>query len=137
MCIRDRSNAATQAASADRVVGIRQSSSIGDPGAALEMQLANTTGFADFSMSFKLQSLDATSARITTWRVDYGFGTSPSSFTTIATSPVSITTGGGTFSNNIVTVDFGTALDNINQNVWIRIVTISATTVSGLSLIHI
>ena len=125
------SNAATQAASTDRVVGIRQSSSLGDPGAALEMQLANTTGFSDFSMSFKLQSLDATSARITTWRVDYGFGASPSSFTTIATSPASITTGGGTFSNNTVTVDFGTALDNINQNVWIRIVTISATTLSG------
>ncbi len=116
--------------SSDRVAAIRQST-VGDPGAALEMQLANTVGFSGFSMSFKLQSLDVTSPRTTNWRVDYGFGASPSAFTLVGTSPVTITTGSSLFTNTTVTVNFGTALDNINQPVWIRIVTVVASTGSG------
>jgi endonuclease I len=125
------SNGAAQAASTDRVIGIRQSGSVADPGAALEIQLANTTGFSAFSLSFKLQSLDITSPRITTWRVDYGIGVSPSSFTAATTSPVTITTGGSTFANTTVTVSFGNSLDDINQNVWIRITSLTAATGSG------
>ncbi len=128
------STSAAQSASTDRVVGMRQSGTAGtggDPGSALEMQLANTTGFTNFSMSFKLQSLDASSPRTTTWRVDYGFGTSPTSFTSVTTSPVTITTGTTTFTNTDVTINFGSALDNINQPVWIRIATLTATTGSG------
>ncbi len=120
------SNTAAQNASTDRVVGIRQSGSVADPGAALEMQLTNTTGFSNFSMSFKLQSLDITSPRVTTWRVDYGVGASPASFTAVTTSPVTITTGGSTFTNTTVTVSFGSALDNIGQDVWIRITSLTA-----------
>ncbi|MBL7744867.1 MAG: endonuclease [Chitinophagaceae bacterium] len=125
------SNGATQAAHTDRSVGIRQSGSVADPGAALEMQLANTTGFGAFTLSFKLQSLDITSPRITTWRVDYGVGTTPSAFTQVATVPVAITTGGSTFTNTTVTVSFGNSLDDISQNVWIRITSLTAATGSG------
>jgi hypothetical protein len=63
--------------------------------------------------------------------VDYGIGQSPSAFSTIATSPVSLTTSVGTFSNTTVTVNFGSALNNITQPVWIRIVTLTSTTGSG------
>lgn len=125
------SSAAAQAASADRVIGLRQSAGFGDIGAAFAMQLANTTGFSNFSLSFNIQSLDIASPRVTTWVVDYGIGTSPSSFTAMATTPATITTGGSTFTNSNVTVSFGSALDNINQPVWIRIVTLTATTGSG------
>ena len=119
------SSSAVQNASTDRVVGIRQSNSTADPGAALEFQLANTTGFSNFNLSFKLQSLDVSSERVTTWLVQYGTGTSPASFTTVATSPATLTTGGFSFSNNTISVNFGAVLDNIGQNVWIRIVALT------------
>ena len=73
--------AAEQNASADRALGIRQTGAFGDPGAAFVLQISNTIALRDFRLSFNLQSLDATSPRTTIWRVDYGFGPSPSSFT--------------------------------------------------------
>jgi hypothetical protein len=118
------STTADQNASTDRALGLRQSGSFGDPGGAFVMQLANTNGFANFTLSFQLQSLDATSPRPTTWQVDYGFGPSPTSFTSLGNVGA---TGGTTFSNNTVNVNFGTALNDINQPVWIRIVALNAT----------
>lgn len=125
------SNTAAQAASTDRVIGLRQSAAFADANAAFAMQLANTTGFTGFTMIFKLQSLDVASPRVTTWLVDYGIGASPSAFTTVSTIPAVITTGGSSFASTNVTVDFGTALNNISQPVWIRIVTLTGTTGSG------
>lgn len=125
------STATDQSNSSDRVVAIRQSGTVGDPGAALEMQLANTIGFTGFSLNFKLQSLDVASPRTTTFRVDYGFGASPSAFTVATTAPVTITTGGSSFTNTTVAVNFGTALDNSSQPVWIRIIAVTASTGSG------
>lgn len=122
---------ATQAGRTDRVLSIRQSGSFGDPGGAFLLQLANTTGKTGFQLSFKLQSLDIASPRTTTWRVDYGFGTTPTTFTAATTSPATLITGGSTFTNTNVTVDFGTALDNQAGDVWIRIVTVSASTGGG------
>lgn len=127
------SNTATQNASTDRVMGIRQSGAFADGGgAAFTMQLANTTGFTTFNLAFKLQSLDINGVRTTTWLVDYGIGASPTTFTPVATIPATLTTGAGTFANTNVTVNFGNALDNIGQPVWIRIVSLSATTGSGV-----
>jgi trimeric autotransporter adhesin len=122
------STATDQSLSTDRALGVRQTGTAGtggDPGAAFVLQLNNTTGLTGFLMSFKLQSLDNTSTRTTTWRVDYGVGAAPTTFTAVgATSP----TGGSTFSNNTLTIDFASALDNISQPVWIRIVTITGST---------
>ncbi len=122
-----------QNASADRALAVRQTISFGDPGAAFVLQLNNTSGLGNFSLSFKLQSLGGTSAagRTATWKIDYGTSASPTSFTTIATAPSSLTTVLSTFASTDVTVNFGTALDNINDFVWIRIVDLSATTGSG------
>jgi trimeric autotransporter adhesin len=126
------SNASTalQSAATDRALGLRQSTGFGDQGAAFVFQVANTTGLSSFTLDFKLQSLDLSITRITTWRVDYGFGSSPSSFST-ATTTGTLTTGNSTFTSNSIHVDFGSALDNQSGIVTIRIVALGATTGSG------
>jgi hypothetical protein len=123
--------ATDQIASTDRSLGLRQTGSFGDPGAAFVLQLANTAGVSGLTATFKIQSLDATSPRTVNWVVDYAIGSTPANFTTINTSPVSITTGNSTFTNNTVTVNFGSALDNISENVWIRIVALLPSTGPG------
>jgi endonuclease/exonuclease/phosphatase family metal-dependent hydrolase/uncharacterized protein YdeI (BOF family) len=119
-----------QAAATDRALGIRQTGSLGDPGAAFVLKLANTTNFSAFSLSFKLQSLDKTSTRAVLWGVDYAIGDT-TNFITATTNPASIPTGNLIFSNQTVTVNFGSALDNKGSNVWIRIRTTAASTGSG------
>ncbi len=130
------SNSTAQNASTDRVLGLRQTGTAGsggDPGAAFVFQLANTTGKNNLQLEFKLQSLDGVSpaGRTTTWRVDYGTGLSPAAFSTVTTNPATPTTAFGTFSTTTVTVNFGSALNNQNQPVWIRIVALTPTTGGG------
>lgn len=129
------SDAAAQDASTNRALGFRQTSTPntgGDPGVAFVLQLANTTGKSNIKLEFLLQSLDVTSTvtRVTTWNVEYGVGDSPSSFTTMTTAPATLTTN-NTFASTPVTVDFGSALNNISGKVWIRIVAKTGTTGSG------
>ncbi len=116
----------------DRAFGLRQTGTTSfpgaDPGAAFVFKLAGTNGGTNFSLSFKLQSLDTTSGKSTNWTVDYGIGSTPTSFTPVTTSPATLTTGNFMFSNTPVTVNFGSALDNKSSNVWIRIVALSAST---------
>lgn len=114
----------------NRALGVRQTSTTGyDPGAAFVFQLNNTTGKNNIALQFQLQSLDNTIGRTTTWVVDYALGDNPTSFTPATTTGTMTTS--GTFTNNTINVNFGGALDNKNQKVWIRIVTLSATTGSG------
>ncbi len=129
------STSANQSASADRSLGVRQTGSLGDPGAAFVLQLTNTAGFEGFKMAFKLQSLDGSGTyndnnRKATWRVDYGFGDSPTTFVD-ANAVGSLTTMWSTFTNQPIEVDFGSALNNQSSRVWIRIVTLNGTTGSG------
>jgi hypothetical protein len=119
------STATDQNASTDRALGLRQTAAVGDPGGAFILQVNNTAGFSNFNMSFKLQSLDIISTRAVAWQVDYAIGASPTSFTSAGAAG---STGGATFSNNTVNINFGAALDNIGQTVWIRIVALSAST---------
>lgn len=122
----------------DRALGIRQKGNgtppvtpLWDPGAAVVFKIANTSGRTAFNLSFKLQSLDtAFSPRVSTWVVDYGIGSTPTSFTPVTTTGT-MTTGGYVFSNNTITADFGSALDNKSSNVWIRIVTLTPSTGGG------
>jgi hypothetical protein len=123
----------------DRALGVRQvgysNTSFGgsDSGAAFALILNNTTGLSNIQLSFKLQSLDSSSPRATTWRLDYGIAPtasgSPTTFTAVTTTGV-MTTGGNTFSNNTITATLPAAVNN-HTNVWIRIATLSATTGSG------
>jgi hypothetical protein len=123
--------AALQLTRTDRALGVRQTAAFGDPGAAFGLQITNTTGKTGFSLNFKLMSADPTGLpdRTTTWKVDYGFGTSPTSFTEATTVPATITTTNGVWSTTNVTVNFGSALDNQAGNVWIRL--IAKTAASG------
>lgn len=128
-----------QGASTDRALAIRQVSNTSstfpgtDPGGAFVLQIANTTGLTNFNLTFKLQSLDSTSRRRTTWAVDYGFGATPTTFTP-ATTTGTMTTGAYSFSNNTVTVNFGAALNNQAGPVWLRVVTLNMSdTVIGLT----
>jgi hypothetical protein len=122
--------ATDQGNSTDRAIGVRQTGSTGDPGAAFVLHIANTTGLSNLMMTVDLQSLDTTSPRTATWTVDYATGANPSSFTP-ATATGTLTTGGSTFGGNTITVNFGNALDNQSTDVWIRIVTLTNSTGSG------
>lgn len=118
----------------DRAFGVRQtgSSSAGlDSGAAFVLKLANTNGMSSMNIAFKLQSLDTTSHRTTTWRVQYGLGTNPTSFTDLTTSPATLTTGGGMFTNTNVTANLPASLDNQSSVVTMRIVTLEFSSGSG------
>ncbi|MBS1638450.1 MAG: hypothetical protein JSR12_00180 [Bacteroidetes bacterium] len=119
-----------QDASTNRALGIRQTGSVGDPGASFVFQLNNTTGKTNLGMTFLLQSLDNTVGRTVTWTVDYATGDTPTSFTSVTTSPATLTTS-PTWGSTAVTVSFGSALNNISSKVWIRISTFSASTGGG------
>jgi hypothetical protein len=111
----------------NRALGIRQGGTTHpgyDPGSAFVLHLANTSGKSGFTLSFKLQSLDTRSTKRTTWIVDYGFGSIPPLFIK-APATGYLVTGGKIFSDTVVTVNFGAALDNQNQDVWMRIVTLN------------
>ncbi|KAI9445720.1 hypothetical protein F5148DRAFT_1346432 [Russula earlei] len=119
-----------QGAATNRALGTRQTGTT-DIGQAFVFQFTNTTGKTNFAMNFQLQSLDSSSTRTTTWRVDYGFGTAPTTFTQATNVTGTLTTGNSLFTNNNVNVAFGNALDNQSGNVWIRIVELAATVGSG------
>jgi len=124
-----------QSALTNRCLAVRQSSAAGwDPGPAFCLHLNNTIGQNYFTASFNLQSLDAWCPRVTTWGIDYGFGLNPTVFTPVPASQITgtLTTGGLTFSDNAIHVNFETALDNMATDVWIRINALSASTGSGL-----
>lgn len=117
-----------QAQSTNRALSVRQTAAFGNPGAAFVFKIANTTNKTGFSLTFRMVSLDSASQAITVWAVDYGFGANPSSFTSLTTSPTPVRTGSISTNPNSgfkfftdVTANFGTALDNKSDIVWIRV----------------
>jgi hypothetical protein len=130
------SDQATQDKATNRALGLKQVANTnasfpdGDPGAAFVLVLENTAGKYNLQLDFLLQSLDAGSGRTTSWTVDYATGEQPASFTP-ATATGTLSTGNSSFASNPIHVDFGNSLDNINSKVWIRIVTLSASSGSG------
>ncbi|HVZ60269.1 MAG TPA: immunoglobulin domain-containing protein, partial [Terriglobales bacterium] len=118
-------NSATQAASPNRCLGVRQTGSLGDPGAAFLFQIQDTMGFANFQLSLDLNMLSL-QPRSTTWTIDYGIGSTPANFISLGTY-----TDPGTFGATRRTFSFGNALDNQSQTVWIRIVALANSTGSG------
>ena len=124
------SSTTDQSNSTDRSLGVRQNSDR-DPGASFTLQLANTNNTTNLQLSFKLQSLDISSPRVVTWKLQYALGSSPATFTDITTSPSTMTTGGSAFTNTTITANLPAAVENQNQVVWLRIVTLSGSTSSG------
>ncbi len=126
--------AATPPSYTNRALGVRQigsATSMLDSGASFVFTIGNTLGMSNVGLSFYLQSLDTSSPRVTTWKVQYGFGASPTSFSNPTTITGTLTTGGHTFSNNLVSASFGSALDNQAQPVTFRIVTLLYSSGSG------
>jgi len=127
-------DSATQVGRTNRALGIRQTGTIpsgGDPGAAFVFLLANTQGKNNLKMDFQLQSLDSASGRTTTWAVDYALGDNPATFTPVTTITGNLTTGNSAFSNNAISVTLPAALSNQSQRVWVRIITLTASTGGG------
>ncbi|GAA4325150.1 DUF5689 domain-containing protein [Flaviaesturariibacter amylovorans] len=125
------SDLATQDASSDRALGIRQTSTIGDPGATLTFILANTTGRNNLKLEFGIQSLDPSVTRSTAWTVEYALGDSPTSWTAVTPASGSTTTGNLSWGNSNVTVNLPAAVANQSGKVWIRIVAKTATSGGG------
>lgn len=114
------SDSAAQSNSSDRALGIRQTSAFGDPGASFTLQIADTVGFQGFSVSFSAEMLSV-QGRSTTWSVQYGLGASPSSFATLTTY-----SDPGTFGSSVVSANLPGTVDSQSENLWIRIVALSA-----------
>lgn len=116
-------SAAVQEAAPNRCPAVRVSAAFGDTnstgGVGFCMQMANTTGFGNFNldMDFLLLSVQG---RSNIWTVEYGFGSSPSSFISVG-SYTALNTPTGVFGATHKSFSFGSALDNQPGPVWIRI----------------
>jgi len=122
----------TQANATNRALGVRQTSSFGDPGAAFVFQINNTTGKNNLKMDFLLQSLDtsASVSRTATWSVDYAIGDNPTAFTPL-TPTGTLTTGNKVFAINAVSVTLPAAANNQAGKLWIRVLTLAGTSGSS------
>jgi len=116
--------AAAQASATDRALGVRQTGSFADPGASFELELANTSARTGFSLSVKHQMLNV-QARSTTWSVQYSTN-SGAAWTTIGTY-----TDPGSFGSTNGSYSLGTALDNVNSTVLLRVVALTAASGTG------
>ncbi|MEO6917003.1 MAG: choice-of-anchor J domain-containing protein, partial [Chitinophagaceae bacterium] len=67
----------------------------------------------------------------TSWKVDYGFGASPTEYFTPGTVTGDLTLGGTTFENNKITADFGAFLDDKNDVITIRVVALTGSVGGG------
>jgi hypothetical protein len=118
-------SSATQATYTNRVLAVRQTQSFGDPGAAFVFQITNTLGFSDltFSLDFSLLKSNGYS---TTWTIAYAVSNTPASFIPLGTYSDPGNTG---TTNRSFTL--GPDANNQTNNLWIRIVALSASSGSG------
>jgi hypothetical protein len=120
------SSTADQSANTNRSLGIRQTSSFGDPGASFNFNFS-TAGLDVTSISIDLSMLNV-QPRSTSWSIQYGVGADPSSFTTLGTWEDPGVFGTSSFVFDVD--DFGTAL-NEKAQLWFRVVALSGSTESG------
>lgn len=117
---------ATQNAGTNRCPAVRQGGSFGDPGAAFILQIANTSGITNLVLSLDLNMLSV-QTRATTWTVDYAVGNTPGSFTPLATYADP-----GAFGvTPLVGLSLNADANNQPENVWIRVVALTASTGTG------
>lgn len=101
---------------------VRLTATFGDPGAAFVFQIANTLGFSNLVFSVDLNMLSV-QTRSTTWTVDYAVSNLPAAFTALGTF-----SDPGVFGTTTQIYSLGADANNQPQNVWIRIVALSAAT---------
>jgi hypothetical protein len=129
------SNPTQQANSSNRALAVRQTASFGNPGSAFVFRIANTTNLTDFRLTFKLLSLDTTSEGRTVWKVSYGVGANPTLFTDVSSNNY---TGGVPGTSNFkfsrdISVNFGSALNQKSDIVWIVVWTPVSTTTTSVT----
>lgn len=110
----------------NRCPAIRQTGSFGDPGAAFVLQIANTIGITNLSLGLDLNLL-RTNGYSTTWSVDYAVGNTPSSFTPLAT----FNDPGAFGATRLTSLSLNANANDQPENVWIRVVALTASTGSG------
>jgi hypothetical protein len=115
-----------QSATANRCLAIRQVGAFGDPGAAFVVQIANTIGITNLMLNLQANLLDV-EGRSTIWIVDYAVGNTPSSFTPLAT----FNDPGAFGATPLVSLSLNADADDQPENVWIRVVALTASTGSG------
>lgn len=118
------SNATAQNAATDRALAIRATTTFGDGQHSFNLHLTNTTGLANFQLSFNAQLMNIQS-KISNYRVDYGVGAFPTTFTPVGATFTDLGINGGVWGNTTINVNFGGALDNITTDVYIRIASLS------------
>ncbi|HUA39395.1 MAG TPA: hypothetical protein VMA35_13465 [Candidatus Sulfopaludibacter sp.] len=109
----------------NRALAIRQTGSFGDPGAAFTLQITNTIGLSNLTLSLNLCTLH-TNGYTTVWTIQYAAGNSPTNFTTLGNY-----TNATNFGVTVQTYNLGPDANGSSSNVWIRIVALSAATGSG------
>jgi endonuclease I len=118
------SNSTAQSGSTNRALALRPTGSFGDSGAGFAVQLANTTGKQNFSLTLKHQVAD-NQTRVSTYTVQYSLSAAGDAWNTVGTFAT------GRWGSTEATYSFGSALNNFSGPVWIRIVSLTATTGSG------
>ena len=118
--------APTQAASTNRALGLRQGSSFGDPGAAFGFNFS-TSGVTVSSISIDLMMLSV-QTHSTTFSIQYGVGSNPTTFTTLGTYPDPNTF--GTTTSTFTTTNFGSDLNN-QSSIYFRIAALAASSGTG------
>ena len=121
---------AQQTNSVDRALGIKPTGTFGDVAtnfAGFAFQLNNTLGFTNFNLSMDAM-LVAAEGRTNIWTLDYGIGSSPTSFTTLTnwTTPTTFGITTLTISSNSLT-----SIANLSDSVWFRFSLLSVGTGSG------
>jgi len=119
-----------QSGTTNRCLAVRQAGATSsfpgsDPGAAFVFQIANTIGFSNLTFSVDL-SLLRTNSNATTWIIDYAVGDTPAVFTPLGTN-----SDPGVFGTTNRSFTLKTDADNQTNNVWIRVVALSAATGGG------
>jgi len=110
--------AAAQNASPNRALGVKPDASI-DTGTAVVFRIKNTKGLSSINFSCNVMSLDLNAARYKYWYIDYGVGSNPTSFNTIAGS---FLIGNNTFFQFPISVNLPAGLNNQDSSVWIRMI---------------
>jgi hypothetical protein len=123
------SDAAAQAANANRALGFGQVTTAGDPGAAFNFNFS-TAGVRTDSITVDLLLLH-NAGKSTNYSIQYGIGAAPTSFVTLATfSDISVPSGWGSTSFTFDHDDFGSTLNDQSQ-AWFRVIALDPATGSG------
>jgi hypothetical protein len=104
----------------NRALAVRQTAAFGDPGAAFVLEITNTIGLNNLSLSLDLELLRSNSYS-TTWKIEYAVGNTPASFTTLG-----VYGDPGAFGATNRTFSLGADANNQSSNVWIRIAALTA-----------